>query len=56
MRDLLFSREKKKIDGSAMLAPKQTVVTASASRARAARDGGRRRGCPALRAGQEGAR
>ena len=36
--------------------PKQTVVTVvSASRARAARDGGRRGGCPAPRAGQEGA-
>ena len=38
-----------------LLAPKHTVVSGSASRARAVRDGGRRRGCPAPSAGQEGA-
>jgi hypothetical protein len=49
-------RKKSSTDLASRQKPKQTVVTVvSASRARAARDGGRRRGCPAPRAGQEGA-
>ena len=46
-------RKKSSSDLASRQKPKQTVV--SASRARAARDGGRRGGCPAPRAGQEGA-